>query len=338
MKYSDIKTSIVAQFSQDRPDANKTVFAIMGPPGGGKSACARDALCTLGFEPGVNLFELTLSSRDPVDLLGTPNNTGDYTRWVPPEMFWRMRKGAGRFALILEEFSDASPAMFNAACRIIYDRFAGDLELTDQLHLVCTGNRTEDKSGANRVPSKFAGRTRRLDYTENLDEWVAHALTQDWPVELIQYHRFKGGEALVDFDPSRYANATPRTWEDVARIPASLPAYLEHDNIAGSVGPGRAAEYIGFKQIYNSLPDIDEVIMNPETALVPKDLATKYAMMGAIARKASADNFESVGIYLARVEPEFGVTCVKDAIKLEPKIKRTKAFANWATKNAEVLI
>lgn len=338
MKYSEIKTSIVAQFSQDRADANKTVFALMGPPGGGKSACARDALNELGFIQGETLFELTLSSRDPVDLLGTPNNEGDFTRWVPPEMFWKMRAGTGRRALLLEEFSDAQLPMFNAACRIIYDRFAGDLELTDQLHIICTGNRTEDKSGAMRVPSKFAGRTRRLDYTENLDEWVQHALTMDWPIELIQYHRFMQGAALVDFDPNRYANATPRTWEDVARMPSGLPQHIELANIAGSVGQGRAAEYIGFKGIFNELPDITEILMNPATAVVPAKLDARYAVMGAIAKKSTADNFESVCVYTNRFQPELRVTCIKDAIKLEPKIKRTRAFQQWASENADILI
>jgi hypothetical protein len=98
VKYSEVKQSIVAQFSQERADANKTVFAIMGAPGGGKSACARDAFQTLGFTLGVDMFEFVGSLREPVDMLGTPHNDGDFTRWVPPEMFYKMRKGtvAGR--------------------------------------------------------------------------------------------------------------------------------------------------------------------------------------------------------------------------------------------------
>ena len=338
MKYSEVKQSIVAQFSQDRPDANQTVFAIMGQPGGGKSACARDAFNELGFVQGETLFELTLSSRDPVDLLGTPHNSGDFTRWVPPEMFWKMRKGTGRVALLLEEFSDAQLPMFNAACRIIYDRFAGETELSDQLHIVATGNRTEDKSGAMRVPTKFAGRTRRLDFTENLDEWIAYAQDMNFPIELIQYHRFMKGAALVDFDPSRYANATPRTWEDVARIPRTLPKHIERDNVAGSVGQGRAIEYCAFKDLFDDLPNIDSLIANPTTAAIPAKLDVRFAVLGALARASTADNFEAVCTYTNRFQPEMRVMCIKDAIKVDPKIKRTRAFQSWASENADVLI
>ena len=334
MKYSNVKQSIVAQFSQDRADANKTVFFIMGQPGGGKSACARDALKELGFT-SANTVEFVASLRDPVDVLGTPNNNGEFTKWVPPEEFYKLR--SGRCALLLEELSDAPVPMQNALCGVIYDRRAGQLQLSDQLYVIATGNRTEDKSGANRITSKLAGRTRRLDFTENLDELVQYALETGWPTELIQYLRFKP-DAMVDFDPNRFQNATPRTWEDVARMPSGLPMDLELDNITGSVGAGRAAEYVGFKQIYDSLPDITEILMNPAKAAVPDNLAAKNATVGAVARKASADNFEQVCIYTDRMEPEFRVMCVKDAIKLAPAIKRTRAFQAWASKAADVLI
>ena len=336
MRYSQIKQSIISQYSQNRADANKTVFFILGKPGGGKSACSRDSLRSLNFTEA-NTVEFVASLRDPVDVLGTPDNKGDFTKWVPPEEFYKLRKGVGRCALLLEELSDAPVPMQNALCGVIYDRRAGQLELSDELYIIATGNRTEDKSGANRITSKLAGRVRRLDFDENLEEVVQYALEAGWPTELIQYLRFKP-DALVDWDSNRFANATPRTWEDVARMNPNLPADIELDNIAGSVGAGRAAEYVGFKQIFNELPDITEVLMNPAKAIVPENLAARYAVMGAVARKASADNFENVCVYTDRFAPEFRVMCIKDAIKLAPAIKRTRAFQQWAASNADVLI
>jgi MoxR-like ATPase len=336
MRFSQIKQSIVSQFSQDRADANKTVFFILGAPGGGKSACAREALRDLGYT-SENTVEFVASLRDPVDVLGTPNNNGDFTKWVPPEEFYKLRQGVGKCALLLEELSDAPVPMQNALCGVIYDRRAGQLQLSDELVIIATGNRTEDKSGANRITSKLAGRTRRLDFSENLEELTQYALDAGWPTELIQYLRFKP-DAVMDFEPNRFQNATPRTWEDVARMNPGLSGELELDNIAGSVGAGRAAEYVGFKQIYNELPDITEILMNPAKAIVPENLAARYAVMGAVARKASADNFENVCTYIGRFQPEFEVTCVKDAIKLAPAIKRTRAFQSWAAKSADVLI
>jgi len=181
MRYSNIKTSVLSQFSVD--GGNAVVPFILGAPGGGKSACARDIVKTLGIE---NVVEFTASLRDPVDVLGVPNNTGEYTRWIPPQEFYQLRKGVGRAALILEELSDAPVPMQNALCGVIYDKRAGQLDLSDELFIIATGNRTEDKSGANRITSKLANRTRRFDFVENIDDWTEWALDNDIDPVLIQ--------------------------------------------------------------------------------------------------------------------------------------------------------
>lgn len=330
MRYSNIKTSIVEQFKA--PGGNKVVPFILGAPGGGKSACARDIVGELGFE---TVVEFTASLRDPVDVLGTPNNAGEYTRWVPPEEFYNLRQG--RAALILEELSDAPVPMQNALCGVIYDRRAGQLQLSPDLFIIATGNRTEDKSGANRITSKLANRTRRFDFQENIDDWTEWALDNDMDPVLIQFLRFRPG-LLSDFDANRFANPTPRAWERVNLIPASLDSGLFFDNVSGEVGEGAAAEYTGFRRIYMSLPDVDSILLDPAGADVPQDPATLYALTGALARKSTKDNFDRVSKYLSRMSPEFNVMATKDAIKLQPTIKHSRAFIEWASKNAEVLM
>ena len=334
MRYSHIKTSILEQFKVE--GGNKIVPFILGAPGGGKSACAREVIASLDIDPE-KVVEFTASLRDPVDVLGTPNNNGEYTRWVPPEEFYKLRKGVGRAALILEELSDAPIPMQNALCGVVYDRRAGNLCLTDELFLIATGNRTEDKSGAARITSKLANRTRRFDFQENIDDWTEWALDNDINPVLIQFLRFRPG-LLTDFDPNRFANPTPRSWERVNLIPSSLDGGLFFDNCAGEVGEGAAAEFTGFKRIYMSLPDVDSILLDPAGAEVPQDPATLYALTGALARKSTKDNFDRVSKYLSRMSPEFNVMATKDAIKLCPAIKHTRSFVEWASKNAEVLM
>jgi hypothetical protein len=334
MRYSHIKTSIAEQFKVE--GGNKIVPFILGAPGGGKSACAREVIAELDI-PADNVVEFTASLRDPVDVLGTPNNTGEYTRWVPPEEFYKLRQGVGRAALILEELSDAPVPMQNALCGVIYDRRAGNLQLSDNLFIIATGNRTEDKSGAARITSKLANRTRRFEFQENIDDWTEWALDNNIDPVLIQFLRFRPG-LLSDFDPNRFANPTPRAWERVNLIPTNLDGGLFFDNCAGEVGEGAAAEYTGFKRIYQSLPDVDSILLDPAGADVPADPATLYALTGALARKATKDNFDRVSKYLSRMSPEFNVMATKDAIKLQPAIKHTRSFVEWASKNAEVLM
>lgn len=332
MKYSDIRTSILSQFRAEQ--GNRVVPFILGAPGGGKSACARDAVRSLGLD---NVVEFTASLRDPVDVLGVPNNAGAYTQWVPPQEFYQLRKGVGRCALILEELSDAPVPMQNALCRVVLDRYAGQLELSDQLFIIATGNRTTDRSGANRITSKLANRTRLFEFTENVDSWVEWGLDNGIDPVLLSFLRFRPN-LLSDFDPNRFANPTPRSWERVSLIPADLPEQLFFDNVAGEVGEGAAAEYTGFRRIYMSLPPVESVLLDPAGADVPTEPAAKYALMGALAHKATKDNFDRVSAYLERVEPEFNVMAVRDAIKLNPSIKSTRSFVEWASKHAAVLM
>lgn len=120
MKFSDIKTSIEAQFRT----TNSVVPYIEGKPGGGKSALAAQIGKDLGFD---NVIQFFASLRDPVDLLGTPRNDGDVTRWIPPEELATL--ATGRNLLIVEEISDCNTQMQNGLCGLLHDRKLNRLHL-----------------------------------------------------------------------------------------------------------------------------------------------------------------------------------------------------------------
>jgi len=327
MKYSDIKLSINSQFAV----TNKVVPYIEGAPGGGKSALALEVGKELKFDR-VEMFFASL--RDPVDLLGTPHSDGEVTRWRPPEEL--MHLSTGRNLLILDELSDAPTPMQNALCGLILNGRVGKLQLSPQTHIIATGNRTKDKSGANRIVSKLRGRVRTFEYTENIDDWSEWALTAGIQPVLIQFLRFRA-DLLSAFDPDKIC-PTPRNWERVNQIDPDLPTDIYFMNVAGDVGEGAAAEFTGFRRIYEGLPNIDALIMHPSKAEVPTDPSVLYALTGAIAHRVSKDNFDRVYEFVEKLTPEFQVMLVSDAMKLCPEIKNTKAFITWAVKNSNVVI
>lgn len=350
MKYSEIRTSITTIFSE----TNTLVPLIMGKPGGGKSFCNRDIAQWLFKQHGetlveydsadqrtwetANYAEFNAALRDPVDILGTPDNSGVCTRWKPPGEFYALRRASpGIKVLNLEEVTDAVTAMQNALCGVIYDKRAGNAHLSDKIFILASGNRTEDKSGANRLTSKFANRCIFYDFVENIDEWALWALENGIDPRLIQFLRFRPN-LLSDFDPNRRCNPTPRTWSMASKVPATLDTGIYFGTIAGVVGEGAAAEYTGYLKVYMDLPDIDEIIMSPTKTKVPKDPATLYALTGAIAHRLSKDNVDRVVEYVDRMPPEFQVMCMKDALQLQPSIKQTKAFVSFAVRNSNLMV
>lgn len=333
MKYSDIKTSVLANFKR----GNQLVPNIIGKPGGGKSTLAREIVAELGIAPD-RITEFNPSLRDPVDIMGLPKTDGECSKWIPPAEFFRIRDdGTDQpCALILEELSDAPIPMQNPLCRVILDRHAGELKLHPKLHIVATGNRTEDKSGATRMSTKLGNRMQTLTFDENLDDWCSWALDHGIAVEMIQFLRFRPN-LLSDFDPNRTINPTPRSWAMANEVDPTLTSDLYFANISGCVGEGAAAEYTGFKRIFENLPDVDGILMNPAKAAVPEDMPVLFALTGALAHRVSKDNFDRVCEYIGRMPPEFQVMCVLDSKKLKPEIVNTKAFVQWAVKNANVL-
>jgi hypothetical protein len=326
--FSELKTVVASQFARS-PDV---AYLILGSPGGGKSALAKDIGKSLGFD---QVVEFEASLRDPVDIMGTPRNNGVVTEWVPPKELYQLR--TGRNLLIIEELPDCNMSMQNALCRLIYDRHVNDLHLSPETCIVATGNRSTDKSGANKLSTKLGNRLRIREFDINLDDWCAWAIDNDVPVEQIQYIRWKP-DALTDFSPDRPINPSPRAWERVAKIDTNLPPELFFGEVAGDVGEGRAAEYTGFRRTFASLPDIDSIVMNPSRADVPTDPIVLYALTGALAHRSSKDNFDRMSEYLGRMPDTFNVMATRDAIHLHPEIKQTKAYVHWAIKYANVLI
>lgn len=338
-KYSELKSLITTQWAE--PEGNAIVYLMLGKPGAGKSALARDIITSLGGTDETTV-EFNASMRDPVDILGTPNNNGEFTRWVPPEEFYKLRDVAGddrpRF-LNLEEITDANVPMQNALCRVIHDKCAGQLRLHHNLHIIGSGNRTEDKSGANRLTTKLGNRMRIHEFQENIQEWVDWAQDKGIDPILIQFLRFKP-QLLADFDPSRPhgVNPTPRAWERVSRISTKLPNDLYFAEVGGDVGEGAAAEFCAFRKVYESLVSLEDVLMNPTGVKVPDDLSALYATVGSCAYGATIGNMDRLAQFIERLPSDFSTMFWQDARKRDAKLKGTKAFVKWATANSNAVL
>ena len=334
MRYKDIASSVTAQLLAD--NGHRVVPFIVGKPGGGKSTVCREIAANIAKAkkiPNERIIEFNPSLREPCDIMGLPDTKGEYSRWCPPEEFYRIRKGEGPSILILEELSDATMDMQNPLCRVILDRFAGNMALSDELYIIASGNRTEDRSGASRLSTKLANRMRTIEFQENLDDWVSWASDHGINPTIIGFLRWKPN-LLSDFDPTRSVNPTPRSWEDVSRIPEtfSVSVFLEH--VKGAVGEGAAAEYTGFLKIVNTLPDWDVVKADPANAPLPADPATVYAVCCRIAQEVTKTTLPKMWMYVERLAKEYQVVFWKMAPK---PMRDTKLFQTFARENIDML-
>lgn len=329
LKYSDIKASVLAIFGE----TPSIVPFIKGSPGAGKTALGIDIFRAMGIAEE-NILLLRPSLRESVDFLGVPCVVDRVSHWSPPAELHQLQHG--RWGVLIDELSDASISVQNVICGMIFDRQVGSVSFSPEVYLIATGNRTRDKSGANRVVSKLSNRTMNLQFDTDLDDWVDWAFSSGIDPMLIRFLRFRPA-LLNDFDPEMESSPTPRQWEKVSRVPVALDRACYVELLSGLVGEGAAAEYVGFRDIVDQLPDTSAVLNDPQRAPVPRDPALLYAYVGALADVCDADNFGQVAIYLRRLPSEFGFMLVRDAQRRCPAIRKSRAYGQWAMDHADLL-
>jgi hypothetical protein len=190
------------------------------------------------------------------------------------------------------------------------------------------------------MSTALASRFVHVDVDVDLNDWIAWAIDAGIQVEVMAFLRWRPN-LLHSFDPARNERTfpCPRTWQFASNIlAANPPADILYDLLTGTVGEGAAAELLGFLRIWQSLPNPDGVLMDPQSAVVPTDPATLYALTGALVRKASGTTIDNLMSYTSRLPAEFGVLLVKDMLRLKPELANTRAYITWASNHADVLL
>jgi hypothetical protein len=300
-------------------DTIKSLFPIQrticieGSPGGGKTTIVQQVAEELGV-PCIERHMPTMLVEDFGILFPeAENNTLHYK--------------------LPDWFADLQKVLAN----ICQARTLHGVPMPDGWQVISTGNRQADRAGANRVLGHLRNRETVFDLDTHLDDWTAWALQNNVKPELISFIRFRPN-LLHDYDPQRDQNATPRSWvEGVSDVLGTVPAEAEYESFKGAVGEGCAAEFVGFVKIFRKLPNPDNILLNPTTSAVPTDPATLYALSGAIAERATENNFERVCTYAERMPPEFSVLTISYAARKKPELANTQAFTKWSIQHQEVL-
>jgi len=326
-----MKPSHAAEAIETCIDARQPLF-IWGAPGVGKSSVVKQ----VAKEKGITLIDQRLTLLDSVDLRGFPRVKNDKMSFAIPEFLPDDPNSSG--VLFLDEMNAAPPAVQSAAYQLVLDRRLGEYELPAGWSIIAAGKRETHQGATYTMAAPLANRFAHIDFDVDFDDWRQWAMSNDFRPEVVNFINLRPG-LLNDFDPDKRAFPTPRSWEFVNRtLDRARSPVVERALIAGSVGEGASAEFAAFLKIYRNLPIPDAVLLNPKSAQVPEDLATLYALCGALAARASDANFERLVEYCGRLKEEFQVLCIRDAVTRNRDLANHKSFTDWAIKNATVLI
>jgi hypothetical protein len=306
---------------------------IEGSPGGGKTTIVHQVAEELGV-PCVERHMPTMLVEDFGILFPDGESKLHYKL---PDWFPVKGKSPDKGILLFDDRNQANADLQKVLANICQARTLHGTPMPDGWQVISTGNRQADRAGANRVLGHLRNRETVYELDTHLDDWTQWAIDNDVKPELVSFIRFRPA-LLHDYDPQRDQNATPRSWvEGVSDVLGQVPADAEFDSFKGAVGEGAAAEFVGFLRIFRKLPNPDAVLMNPTTAAVPTDPATLYALSGAIAERATENNFERVCTYAERMPADFSVLTVSYASRKKPELANTQAFNKWVINHQDVL-
>lgn len=313
MKLSDAARVILTGWEH-----NPTMtFYLESEPGAGKTDLAKQLAKKMGYRS----LLIRPSDRDSSDILGIPDLAAmaeeRVVKWVPPQELWSLDESQedGKILLIIDELSDCNVAVQNVLCGLINDRHTANVTLHPDVRVIATGNRVQDKSGANRIVSKLGNRVTRLPITVDFQDWKVWAMNNDITPELIGFLTLRT-ELLSKFDPQNFSNPTPRSWEKLDRtLPwGCVDMHVWMDAAGGTVGEEAAGEYTNFLKLLPEMPDINQIIADPMSTKIPTDPSLIYALCAGFVRRLDYHSIGNIFAYMGRPEfpKDFRAMCIND--------------------------
>lgn len=329
----------------------KRPFLFKGSPGIGKTSLARAAVEELRKTyPDFQYVEINPTM--PADEVGgIPDlirQEGQATVTDYALSAWFPRDPSSRGILCLDDALQGDRMMQQTLANLIHARNLRGNMLPDGWMIVVTGNRVQDKAGVTRTLTHFADRMCHINIEAEPQAWLEDfAIPRGLSEKVIGYIMLDKSN-LDKFDPDAEKCPTPRTWEAVS----GWVKYLDTLNkpgmerirnkyaqsvLAGELGIGEATKFWAFCSLFGRLPNIDDILKDPDNASIQYEIDVQYALIVAIANRMDDKTFGAAIKYIDRIGPDFVTLAVKLGTKHRPEIRKCKEYTQWVIQNQGVV-
>jgi hypothetical protein len=304
---------------------------ITGAPGVGKSNIVEQA----AQQAGADLLISHPAVADPTDAKGLPWPVAGASEatFLPFGELARAIAATRRTVWLLEDLGQAPPAVQASFMQLILARRVNGHILPDHITFIAATNRRTDRAGVTGILEPVKSRFCTIvELTPSIDDWCQWAFNRCIDPILIAFLRYRS-ELLCQFTATADLtnSPVPRTWQAVNELQKlQLPAAVEMAAFSGAVGEGAAVEFVAFRKMAQSLTSIDQVLIDPASAKIPKQPSELYAVAVALAARANTQNFARIAIYAQRLvdasKGEFAVLMMRDATRRDPKLVYTDTW------------
>lgn len=322
--------------------ANNFTLMVIGMPGGGKTDITIQAAEKLDRD----LIIAHPVIDDPTNYKGFPfkevdkdgNVTADF---VPFGMLRKLIEADRPTTLFMDDMGQAAKTVQAAAMQLVWGGKLNGSTISPHVSFIIASNRREDKAAVTGMIEPLKNRSTIVHLETNVNDWCRWGIKNGQPPENIAFNRFRkkfiqdGYEPTIDFTNS----ATPRTIAKCGEfLKAGVPKKIEYEVYSGTAGEKYATEFIGFLDIYRQIPDIKEIIRNPQAVEVPTKDNILYATCEALASEAKKSNFESIMTFGGRLHEEFEIMLMRDSIAHNDDICETSTFIQWQANHQDIML
>jgi len=308
-------------------------FMLVGAPGVGKTDIVTQACDELGYDL---LVEHPVLS-DPTDMKGLPwiKEGADCATFVPFGNVHRIVNATEPLVVFIDDIGQAAPAVQASYMQPILARRINGHDVPDCVRFVAATNRRQDRAGVSGVLEPVKSRFATIIHLQpDRDAWMDWAAQNGIRPEIRAFINWKP-EVFHRFEPSADITNSPcpRTWAAASRLTdTALTGAALTAAIAGAVGDGAAAEFIGFLNVYGELPSYESIAEDPANAVVPLGVSSLYAVAAMVAENTPTTGTKGLNAafeYAKRLPEEFGVLLVRDIVRANKNVVKAKVFIEF---------
>lgn len=310
---------------------------IKGAPGIGKTDIVKQAAAKCGAD----LLIMHPVVSDPTDFKGLPCVVDGGAEFLPFGDLDTLMTATEPLVAFLDDLGQAPAMVQAAAMQLILARQINGKAISDKVVFVAATNRREDRAGVTGILEPVKSRFATIIQLDvNLEDWCNWALANEVPPEIVAFVRFRPGTLTDPGEPTSdiVNRPSPRTVTNMAKLHKLGITSVEA--LGGAAGAGTATEFVAFLRVWQALPSIESILLNPDKAQVPptSNPAALYAIATALAIRAEKKNVGNVIKYLSRLPDEFSVLGVKDTLRQCEAGKTCSEFVKWAHDHQDVLV
>jgi len=279
------------------------------------------------------------STRDPLDLRGTPfptprkdadgKNLRPANRFTMPDLMLRMQEinesegGAENCTIMLlfDEFGQADAATQKALAPVFHPGVLGEEPLPPNVWVVGTSNFKDEGAGVQRSLSHLANRICHYNVYLPADDFVSYGAKHGLPAAGLWYVQNNKG-LFESFDPAQNTQDVTCTYRSFTFAMGAISAVKKARGITdekhvpddtftkrtveGYIGREAAANFFAVVPYIGKVPDISQVMRDPEGTEVPPEMHLQFLMQSFIISAAlkegqTFDQVEALFTYLTRL-------------------------------------